>query len=214
MPRSKSKLYIAYGSNLNLEQMKHRCPTAKVVGKAELEGWKMTFRGNGSGGVATIEREEGVSVPVLIWRIYPRDEMALDMYEGAPRLYRKETMSVEVKGKTVNAMIYIMNDGHALSRPSAGYYHTILEGYQSAGFDREILDSFVNETAKAEKEAHIMTDKIREQILAIRDSGETNMFDIRTVQYIANREGYYELVVYLEEHRKEYTHFIFTGEES
>ena len=58
-----------------------------------------------------------------------------------------------------------------------------------------------------------MTEKIREQIMAIRDSGETNMFDSRMVQYIANREGYYELVVYLEEHRKEYVHFIMTGEE-
>ena len=36
-----------------------------------------------------------------------------------------------------------------------------------------------------------MTEKIREQILAIRDSGETNMFDTRMVQYIANREGYH-----------------------
>ena len=59
-----------------------------------------------------------------------------------------------------------------------------------------------------------MTDRIIEQILAIRDSGETNMFDVSAVQYIANREGYYELVVYLEEHRKEYVHFIMTGEES
>ena len=59
-----------------------------------------------------------------------------------------------------------------------------------------------------------MTEKIKEQILAIRESGETNMFDTRAVQYIANREGYYELVIYLEEHPKEYWHFIMTGEES
>ena len=59
-----------------------------------------------------------------------------------------------------------------------------------------------------------MTEKIRAQIMAIRDSGETNMLDIRMVQYIANREGYYELVTYLEEHRKEYWHFIMTGEEA
>ena len=58
-----------------------------------------------------------------------------------------------------------------------------------------------------------ITEKIREQILAIRDSGETNMFDTRMVQYIANREGYYELVIYLEEHSKEYWHFIMTGSE-
>lgn len=59
-----------------------------------------------------------------------------------------------------------------------------------------------------------MSEKVREQIMAIRDSGETNMFDTRMVQYIANREGYFELVVYLEEHRKEYCHFIMTGKES
>lgn len=57
-----------------------------------------------------------------------------------------------------------------------------------------------------------MTETIKEQILAIRDSGETNMFDVRTVQWIANREGYYELVVYLEEHKNEYVNFIMTGE--
>ena len=58
-----------------------------------------------------------------------------------------------------------------------------------------------------------MTEKIREQILAIRDSGETNMFDVNRVQHIANRKGYYELVVYLEDHRKEYANFILTGKE-
>ena len=57
-----------------------------------------------------------------------------------------------------------------------------------------------------------MTNTIKTQILAIRNSGETNMFDIRRVQQIANRRGYYELVIYLEEHRKEYVNFILTEE--
>ena len=59
-----------------------------------------------------------------------------------------------------------------------------------------------------------MTEQIKEQILSIRDSGETNMFDTKTVQYLAFHRGYYELVTYLEEHKKEYVHFIMTGEES
>jgi hypothetical protein len=53
---------------------------------------------------------------------------------------------------------------------------------------------------------------IQEQILAIRDTGETNMLDVSTVQAIAQREGFYELAVYLDEHKREYAHFIFTGE--
>ena len=57
-----------------------------------------------------------------------------------------------------------------------------------------------------------MTEKVKEQILAIRDTGLTNMFDVPMVQRLAYERGYYELVCYLEEHREEYAHFIMTGE--
>ena len=57
-----------------------------------------------------------------------------------------------------------------------------------------------------------MSDKIREQILAVRKTGRKNMFDITMVQYIANEMRFYELVIFLEEHRSEYVRFILTGE--
>ena len=57
-----------------------------------------------------------------------------------------------------------------------------------------------------------MSDKICEQILAIRQTGLTNMFDISMVQYLANEMKFYELVIFLEEHRPEYVRFILTGE--
>lgn len=56
-----------------------------------------------------------------------------------------------------------------------------------------------------------MNDTIRKQIMAVRATGETNMLDTRMVQVIANRMGFYELVIYLEEHKKEYANFILTG---
>lgn len=58
-----------------------------------------------------------------------------------------------------------------------------------------------------------MTETIREQILAIRDTGLTNMFDVRTVQRLAFDRDFYELVCYLEGHRKEYVRFIMFGDE-
>lgn len=58
-----------------------------------------------------------------------------------------------------------------------------------------------------------MTEKVKSQILAIRDSGETNMLDYRMVQSIANRKGYYELVMYIEDRPGKYVSFILTGEE-
>lgn len=55
---------------------------------------------------------------------------------------------------------------------------------------------------------------IKEQILAIRATGKVNMFDIHTVQYIANRKGFYELVIFLQDRRKEYVEFILHGDQN
>ena len=58
-----------------------------------------------------------------------------------------------------------------------------------------------------------MTEKIKEQILAIRNTGLTNMFEVNAVQRLAYERDFYELVLFLEEHRKEYVNFILYGKE-
>nr|DAZ22117.1 MAG TPA: protein of unknown function (DUF5049) [Caudoviricetes sp.] len=57
-----------------------------------------------------------------------------------------------------------------------------------------------------------MTDKVKEQILAVRDTGLTNMFDLRAVQRIAYEMDFYELVTFIEEEKAAYARFILTGE--
>ena len=57
-----------------------------------------------------------------------------------------------------------------------------------------------------------MDEKVKEQILAIRDTGLTNMFDVTAVQRLAYERDFYELVLCLEDHRSEYAEFILTGE--
>ena len=129
------KTYIAYGSNMNVEQMGWRCPDAEVIGTGELIGWKLTFRGNGRCGVANIEPEAGSSVPVVLWNISPRDERNLDVYEGFPHLYIKEYVDVTYRGRKVKGMAYIMTDGHRISGPNGSYLSTIAEGYDHFGID-------------------------------------------------------------------------------
>lgn len=90
-------------------------------------------------------------VPALVWQITPNDEKALDRYEGWPHLYRKEMMKVKVDKTKVNAIVYIMNEGRPLDQPSCFYYSTILEGYQSTGFDDEYL-------CRADKDSYEKTD--------------------------------------------------------
>jgi len=145
-------LYIAYGSNLNLPQMAYRCPTAKVVGASEIKDYELLFRGGPGSSVATVEPLKGASVPVLLWKLKERDLQALDRYEGYPSFYRKEILTVELKGKTVSAMVYIMNDGHPFGSPSDYYLNTILEGYRSAGFDTEILEQAMEKSIRLARE--------------------------------------------------------------
>lgn len=135
----KDKFYIAYGSNLNLGQMARRCPTAEAVKATYLHNYRLMFRGKGTA-VATIERHKGGKVPILIWQLQPSDEHSLDLYEGFPHLYRKETLKLTVDGKRVRAMVYIMNETpHPYGTPSRSYFETIWQGYGDSGFDPKIL---------------------------------------------------------------------------
>ncbi|NPV89746.1 MAG: gamma-glutamylcyclotransferase [Firmicutes bacterium] len=141
-------LYIAYGSNLNLPQMACRCPTARVVGTSEIKDYELLFKGGRHNAVATVEPLKGGRVPVLLWALQEKDLRALDHYEGYPHFYRKEILDVELKGKTVPAMAYVMNDGYPFGAPSNYYLNVVQEGYRSAGFDSEILERAVEKSLR------------------------------------------------------------------
>lgn len=141
--KRKEIFYIAYGSNLNLPQMAFRCPTAEVAGKSELKGYELLFRGGRRGAVATVEPKDGGSVPVLLWKIREADEEALDRYEGYPHFYEKQMMEVELDGKPVSAMVYVMTPGHEFGIPSDYYADVIREGYETAGFDLQSLEDAI-----------------------------------------------------------------------
>ena len=59
----------------------------------------------------------------------------------------------------------------------------------------------------------LMTAKVWEQLMTIRQSGQTNMFDTATVQRLAYEQGFFDLVLFIEEHRKAYVRYILTGHE-
>lgn len=133
------KLYFAYGSNMNLEQMDFRCPDAQALETVRLEGYRLAFRSNGGNrGVATILPDPDSHVDGVLWEISATDERNLNHYEGFPRLYGKQTLTVENQlGKELTAMAYVMNapykDRSAV--PSASYLRGILRGCQQNGVD-------------------------------------------------------------------------------
>ena len=129
------KYYLAYGSNLNLNQMKRRCPNAKKVGTFLLKGYELEFRY-----YLTIKESPNSEVFLGIFEIDDKDEIALDRYEGYPTHYRKEYLEVELNGKPIKALVYIMNEEiRGVMVPDTFYLRVCLEGYKDFGFNTSYL---------------------------------------------------------------------------
>ena len=142
------RLYVAYGSNLNLKQMKYRCPTAKLYGTGKIENYELQFKGQPYGAFATIAPKEGSEVPVAVWEIQPQDERSLDHYEGYPSHYFKQNIPVQLDGEEVDAMVYIMNLKMKFGMPSPYYYQTVLEGYHNCELDTVFLNNAVKNSVQ------------------------------------------------------------------
>lgn len=136
---TEEKLYFAYGSNMNLNQMAFRCPDAEVIDTVRLEGYRLAFCANGGGnGVATIIPAEGSCVDGVLWRISERDEQHLDHYEGFPFLYGKESVVVmDQDGVSREVMAYTMNSPYrdTPALPSKAYLEGILIGCRQNGIE-------------------------------------------------------------------------------
>lgn len=142
-------LYFAYGSNIDLEQMVRRCPAAQVVGPATLENYELAFRGSG---FATIVPKKGSVVHGLLWSTTPLCEQALDRYEGYPRHYTKEPVSVRTAdGAAVSAMVYIMAEPlcRQPALPSETYYGIIRRGFKENHLSVSSLEDARNRTIQA-----------------------------------------------------------------
>lgn len=141
----KKRFYLAYGSNLNVDQMQNRCPTARIVGTANLQGYELLFKGSKTGSYLTIEQVDDGTVPVAVWEVQPKDEARLDVYEGFPSFYYKKDIRICMKStetgrkRTVNAFAYIMHEDRPRGVPGLWYVQTCLDGYDSFGFDRKYL---------------------------------------------------------------------------
>lgn len=135
-------LYYAYGSNLDVQQMAHRCPNAKPLGRFRLKGWRLVFRG-----VADCIEEPGAVCYGGIWRITPHCEYALDIYEGVSGgLYRKHYIPVKETDHGETEMLIYTMSSTGIMPPSQSYLGTIRRGYRDFAMPRaayRILDEAV-----------------------------------------------------------------------
>ncbi len=115
-------LYFAYGSNMNRAAMARRCPSARAIGPAVLEGYKFFV---GIDGWGSVKPSPGDSVHGVLWRLTPRCVAALHAYELLHKgLYDVRHLPVRVGAKRVRAMIYLLRR-RVPGRPKPGYVEMI-----------------------------------------------------------------------------------------
>lgn len=133
-----NKLYAAYGSNLNLEQMAYRCPNSIVHSKGVIEDYKLKFSYH-----LDIVPSKGDIVPILLWDIADSDWAYLDMYEGVKGgYYKRENVKVKTdNGEEVEAIVYVMCGQHEYEMPSESYWQTCEQGYMDCGFAIKYLNA-------------------------------------------------------------------------
>ena len=127
--------YIAYGSNMSMEQMKYRCPDAKLLGTGRIAGARLEFYTH-----ATVESSQIMEacVPVAVWEISERDEQRLDRYEGFPSYYVKDQWPVTLdSGAQMTGMIYLMKQKRG-NAPILVYYLGIRNAYEDLGLGSQI----------------------------------------------------------------------------
>ena len=81
----KTKLYFAYGLNLNHEHMAESVPTAKPIGPTSIQGYKLELLAFAN----IVKSEPKHYVMGGCWVIDEEAEEALDLIEGYPDLYGK-----------------------------------------------------------------------------------------------------------------------------
>ena len=126
-------LYFAYGSNLNLFQMKRRCKDSVFLKKYELKGYRLNFRSKYR--AADIEKNKNSLVPGALFEISKSDEKKLDIYEDYPILYKK--LYFTYYNKTV--MTYIMVNKTEFKYPTERYLNVVKKGYRDCKLDTKYL---------------------------------------------------------------------------
>jgi gamma-glutamylcyclotransferase (GGCT)/AIG2-like uncharacterized protein YtfP len=156
-------LYFAYGSNLDWEQMKKRCPSAEFFCKASLPDYRIEFTRKSSilnCGVADIIWDENNKVYGVVYKIDEEDLGRLDKSEGyVPQrdinCYKRiEVMIFEEdnREKPIIAFIYeVVKEEFGKYKPSKEYKNLILTGAKFWNLPKEYIKIIENvETMKDE----------------------------------------------------------------
>ena len=137
--------YFAYGSNMDIDRMKQRCPTAEVLGSAVLRDYALGFTVYSQGwdaGAADIIYEPGQEVWGVVYVLDTQDLDRLDHCEGCPDHYRRVPLPVEVDGtEHPGVWVYEVVRKVSFVPPKCEYIELMRNAALRYGFPRRYLGS-------------------------------------------------------------------------
>ncbi|MBI5711454.1 MAG: gamma-glutamylcyclotransferase [Candidatus Eisenbacteria bacterium] len=147
-------LYFAYGSNLDPEQMRERCPRHRVVGLAALHDHRLVFplfSNRWGGGVASVQPAHIATVWGMLFELDDDDLRALDGYEGfraegdPHNIYDRVQVTVELVRpddgsvpRRIRVATYLAHPANP-QPPSRRYLDAILRGARHHRLPEEYL---------------------------------------------------------------------------
>ena len=123
--------YFAYGSNMDLVQMKKRCLDSKLIGAARLEHHRLDFTRYSSlwgCGVADVIKDPQQEVWGLLFSISEIDLTALDNYEGYPTCYTRKNVNVLCDGEIFkDVIVYYVVRKENFQKPNKKYKKILID---------------------------------------------------------------------------------------
>lgn len=138
--------YFAYGSNMNMKQMRRRCPTSRFICRVFLPNYKFVYDGISSkrrGAVANIVELTGGIVWGGLFEIDEECLANLDCCEDFPNSYDRKELHVRDDTGIEYCAITYFRVGEPLGKPSEEYCQTILQGARECGLPQEYIKTYL-----------------------------------------------------------------------
>ena len=132
-------LYFAYGSNLCTRQMSERCGSWRLLTRAALPGFRLSFprrsEERDGGGVAGVTADAGAAVQGVVYELSEEDLAKIDDFEGVPEDYTRERVRVRApeSGELEVWTYFAVPQAEGPFAPSRAYLDSIIEGAREHG---------------------------------------------------------------------------------
>lgn len=140
-------IYFAFGSNMNMRQMRERCRQSRFISSGVLEKFRFVYDGNSArwkGAVGNIVPSSGETVYGGLFEVTEEDLDSLDHYEGYPTRYQKIELPVlSGNGEIVKALAYF-REGEKEGTPSTAYRNTVMEGARDCGIPEDYIEKYLD----------------------------------------------------------------------